>query len=126
MGVRPCILLAERRMQCVDGKEGGMDRYFVVIFARDAANLRALQKFELDVFPQTAKQSDADKEHPYSIDGLLSMSEIEKVVKAGYRVKMEDPIEKRARGAGNVAEFPQWLEEMEDIVRREQRTFRKK
>ncbi len=103
-----------------------MDRYFVVIFARDAAALRALQKFELDVFPQTAKRADADKEYPYSIDGLLSVAEIEKVVNAGYHVLIEDPIEKRARGAGNVGEFPQWLQEMEDIVSRERRATRKK
>jgi hypothetical protein len=107
-------------------KEGGMDRYFVVIFARDAAALRALQKFELDVFPQTAKRADVDKEYPYSIDGLLSVPEIEKVVKAGYRVLIEDPIERRARGAGNVAEFPQWLQQMEDLVSRERRATRKK
>jgi hypothetical protein len=103
-----------------------MDRYFVVIFARDAAALRALQKFELDVFPPTAKRAGADKEYSYSIDGLLSMPEIEKVVKAGYRVQIEDPIEKRARGAGNVAEFPQWLEQMEDMVKRERRATKKK
>jgi hypothetical protein len=103
-----------------------MDRYFVVIFARDAAALRALQKFELDAFPQTAKRSDADKEYPYSIDGLLSVPEIEKIVKAGYRVLIEEPIEKRARGAGSVAEFPQWLQQMEDLVRRKRRATGKK
>ena len=103
-----------------------MDRYFVVIFARDAAALRTLQRFELDVFPPTAKRAGADKEYPYSIDGLLSMPEVEKVVKAGYRVQIEDPLEERARGAGNVAEFPQWLEQMEEIVRRERRASRKK
>jgi hypothetical protein len=99
-----------------------MGRYFVVIFARDVATLRALQKFELDVFPQTAKRSDANKEYPYSIDGLLSVPEIEKIVKAGHRVLIEDPIEKRARGAGHVAEFPQWLQQMEDLVAQERRS----
>jgi len=103
-----------------------MDRYFVVIFAQDAASLRALQKFELDVFPPTAKWAGADREYSYSIDGLLSMPEIEKVVKEGYRVQIEDPIEKRARGAGNVADFPQWLRQMEDVVRRERKATRKK
>lgn len=96
-----------------------MDRYFVVILARDAAALRALQKFELDAFPQTAKQADRDKDYPFSIDGLLSMADIEKVVKAGYRVHVEDAAENRARGAGNTMDFSKWLQGMEAVLRQE-------
>jgi len=105
--------------------EDGMDRYFVVILARDAAALRALQRFELDVFPQTAKREDAGKDYAYSIDGLLSMAEIERVSKEGYRVLIEDPAEARARGAENVIEFPEWLQRMQAVMRRERAAARK-
>lgn len=95
-----------------------MERYFVVIFARDAGMLRALQRFELDVFPPTSKRTDRDKDYPYSIDGLLTLAEVETVVKAGYRVLIEDPAAKRARGAESVKEFPEWLEEMQATMTR--------
>jgi len=96
-----------------------MQRYFVVIFAPDAASLRTLQKFELDVFAQTAKRSGGDSAYPYSIDGLLSLAEVETVVKAGYQVQIQEPEEKRARGAGAVTDFPQWLTGMTRTLKRE-------
>ena len=102
-----------------------MDRYFVVVLARDAASLRSLQKFELDLFPQTAKQSHREKDFPFSIDGLLSMSDVEKVVKAGYRVLVEEPAEKRARAAVDVGDFPQWLKGMQAMVTQERATAAK-
>jgi hypothetical protein len=102
-----------------------MESYFVVVFARDTDSLRALQKFELDVFPHTSKRSPSDKEYPFAIDGLLSIKEIEEVVKAGYRVYILDPAEKRARAAGNVMEFPEWLERMQPALTAE-RTKKKK
>jgi hypothetical protein len=98
--------------------EDRMDRYFVVILARDAAALRALQAFELDVFPQTAR-GDVGKEFGLTIDGLLTMQEIERLVKEGYRVQIEDAAERRARGAENVIEFPEWLQRMQTVMRRE-------
>ena len=96
-----------------------MQFYFVVIFAVDAAALRALQKFELDVFPQTAKRRDGIADYPYAIDGLLSIEQVEKVVQAGYRVELQDPVEKRARAAGNVVEFPDWLAGMKRAMKLE-------
>lgn len=101
-----------------------MDRYFVVILARDAAALRALQEFELDVFPQTARAG-AAKEFAFSIDGLLSMEEIERLVKEGYRVHVEDAAERRARGPENVIDFPDWLQGMQTVMRRERAAARK-
>jgi hypothetical protein len=107
-----------------------MDRYFVVVMARNADALRALQKFDLDVFAQTAKQAASPKqaatdkpstnsEFPFSIEGLLSMEEVEALVKDGYRVLVEDPAEKRARGASEVGDFSQWLDSMQAAVTQE-------
>ena len=102
-----------------------MERYFGVIFARDANAMRSLQKFELDVFPQTAKRSDRDKDFPFSIDGLLTTAEIEMVVKAGYRVQIQEAAEKRSR-AENPAEFSQWLQGIQPEMTRERAAAKKK
>ncbi|WP_447598391.1 hypothetical protein [Nitrospira sp. Nam80] len=105
--------------------EQEMERYFVAVFARDADAMRSLQQFELDVFPQTAKRSDRDKEFPFSIDGLLTMAEIETVVKAGYRVHVVDAAANRSRGAESPAEFSQWLQGMQNEVTRERDAAKK-
>jgi hypothetical protein len=93
-----------------------MERYFVVVLARDADGMRALQKFEFDLFAQTAKRSGRDKDYPFSIDGLLSPPEIEQLKQAGYRVQVQDPVEKRARGAQNPADFSQWIQGMQPAL----------
>jgi hypothetical protein len=96
-----------------------MQDYFVVIYAEDPASLRSLQKYDLDVFPQTAKKKPGRQQYSYSIDGLLTLAQVEEVVRAGYRVEIQDPAEKRARAAQNVTEFPQWLAGMNKIMKRE-------
>lgn len=96
-----------------------MSEYFVIVYAPTPDSLRALQKFELDVFPQTSKRNPGREEYPYSIDGLLTIEQVEKIVKAGYRVEIQDPAEKRMRAVGNVTEFPQWLAGMKKIMKRE-------
>ncbi|MGE0642252.1 MAG: hypothetical protein AB7P24_01145 [Nitrospira sp.] len=96
-----------------------MPEYFVIIYATDPDSLRALQKFELDVFPQTSKRNSSREEYQYSIDGLLTIEQVEKIVRSGYRVEILDPAEKRMRAADNITEFPQWLEGMKKIMKRE-------
>ena len=103
-----------------------MDRYFGVILARDADAMRSLQKFELDVFPQTAKRSGLDKDFPFTIDGLLTAAEIETVVKAGYKVQIHESADQRTRAAESPAEFPQWLAGMQAEVTRERAAAKKK
>src|SRR4029450_9535274 len=96
-----------------------MERHFGVILARAADAMRSLQKFELDVFPQTAKRSNLDKDFPFSIDGLLTTAQIETVVKAGYKVQIHESADQRSRAAESPAEVSQWLEEMQAEVTRE-------
>jgi hypothetical protein len=103
-----------------------MDRYFGVILARDADAMRALQKFELDVFPPTAKRSDLDKDFPFSIDGLLTAAEIETVVKAGYKVQIQESADQRSGAAQSPAEFSQWLAGMQAELTRERAAAKKK
>jgi hypothetical protein len=103
-----------------------MERFFCVVLARDADAMRSLQKFELDVFPQTAKRSDRDKDFPFSIDGLLTATEIEAVVKAGYRVQVQESAETRAGAAEVPAEFSDWLEGMEAEVAQERAAAKRK
>jgi hypothetical protein len=103
-----------------------MERYFGVIFARDADAMRSLQKFELDVFPQTAKRSDRDPDFPFSIDGLLTPADIEAVVKAGYRVQVQESADKRSRAAEAPAEFGDWLQTMEAELTQERAADKKK
>jgi hypothetical protein len=96
-----------------------MDRYFVVVFARDPDAMRGLQRFDFDLFAPTAKRSGRDREYPFSIDGLLSTEEIETLRQAGYRVQVQDPAEKRARGAQAPAEFSQWMRGVQATITRE-------
>jgi hypothetical protein len=103
-----------------------MERYFAVIFARDADAMRSLQRFALDVFPQTAKRSDRDKDFPFSIDGLLTTAEIETVVKAGYRVQVQEAADNRSGAAESPAEFSDWLRGMEAELTRERAASKKK
>jgi hypothetical protein len=103
-----------------------MERYFGVILARDADAMRSLQRFELDVFPQTAKRSDLDKDFPFSIDGLLTAPEIEAVVKAGYKVQIHESADQRSRAAESPAEFSEWLAGMQAEVTRERAAAKKK
>ena len=43
------------------------------------------------------------------IEGLMTMSEVEQLVRSGYRVLVEEESSRRAR-ARDVAELGQWLE----------------
>jgi hypothetical protein len=96
-----------------------MSEYFVTIYAPDPNSLRALQKFALDVFPQTSKRNARWEEYQCSIDGLLTIEQVEMLVKSGYRVEILDPAEKRMRAVDNVTEFPQWLAGMKKVMKRE-------
>lgn len=92
-------------------------RYFVKIEAPDRRALVSLNKMGLDLFGHTSVAATATlrkAEQPpnFTIDGLLDMEQVERVVRAGYRVTVEEESSKRAIGATNVIEFQQWLKEM--------------
>ena len=82
------------------------DRFFVKVFAASKAELVQLQKFDLDLFQPTARANEREA----SIEGLLTMRDVEQLVRHGYRVLVEEESTKRAR-ARNTIELGQWLEE---------------
>lgn len=86
-------------------------RFFVKVLASSKRALVELQRFELDLFQATARQSDEG----YTIEGLLSMEEIERVVDAGYRVLVEEDESKRSRAQAEVSDFGSWLQGMQDV-----------
>jgi len=93
-----------------------MSRYFVTVYARTADDLRRLQQFGLDLFPQTAKRGSAeDSSHPFDIDGLLNIDEIQTLVEKGYQVRLEDTVEARSH-RGEPLEFDAWLEGMQPTL----------
>lgn len=82
------------------------DRYFVKVFAPDKRQLLQLQKFDLDLFQPTARVGDNEA----VIEGLLTLAQVERLVKSGYRVLVEEESSKRSR-AGDVLELEQWLQQ---------------
>jgi hypothetical protein len=96
-----------------------MPKYFIVVFARDEAKLRDLQKYGFDLFPQTAKKSDAVPGVGYAIDGLLELTEVERLVSDGYRVLIEDTEARRSRASEGAVEFNQWMQRMRPMLERQ-------
>jgi len=98
-----------------------MSRYFVTVYARSADDLRRLQQHGLDLFPQTAKRDPSDEaSHPFTIDGLLSVDEVETLVGTGYQVRLEDTVEARSN-SGEPVEFQEWLETLQPTLASDKR-----
>ena len=85
-----------------------MNRFFVRVFAANPLALRRLQKFDFDLFQPTARQTE-DKRA--SIDGLLTMEEIEKLVLDGYQVLIEEEASRRAHGQKETMTVEEWRAE---------------
>jgi hypothetical protein len=96
-----------------------MTKYFAVVFARDEASLRGLQKYGFDLFAQTAKKSTAVPDFGYAIDGLLEIAEIEQLIGDGYRVLIEDQEARRSRASEGAMEFNQWMQRMSPMLERQ-------
>jgi hypothetical protein len=90
-----------------------MDRYFVTVYARTADDLRRLQKYGLDLFAPTARQDATRAEFAFSIEGLVSIADIETLVKEGYRVLVEEPMAARTQASRQTMEFGDWLATMQ-------------
>jgi len=85
-----------------------MNRFFVKVLAPDTTSLRRLQRFDFDLFQATARQT---QDKRATIDGLLTMDEIEKLVLAGYQVLVEEESSKRAHGRNEILTLEQWRAE---------------
>jgi len=82
------------------------DRFFVKVFASGKRQLLQLQKFDFDLFQPTARIREGEA----VIEGLLTMEQVERLVKSGYRVLVEEDSSRRSR-ARDVVELEQWLQE---------------
>jgi hypothetical protein len=80
------------------------DRFFVKVLASGKRQLQELQSFDLDLFPPTARAGEKEA----TIEGLLTLEQVERLVKSGYRVLVEEEASKRAR-ARDVVELEEWL-----------------
>jgi hypothetical protein len=80
------------------------DRFFVKVFASGKRELLQLQKFDFDLFQPTARVREGEA----VIEGLLTLEEVERLVKSGYRVLVEEESSKRAR-VSDVVELERWL-----------------
>jgi hypothetical protein len=83
-------------------------RFFVTIAARDSRDFQELGEFGLDLFVGTAKRRE---EMGGTIEGLLSMAEVEKLVKAGFEVTVHEEASKRSR-AREIISFEEWIKEV--------------
>jgi len=84
-------------------------RFFVEVMARTPEAVRRLHGFGVDLFRTTAREH---HEAGYSIEGLLSLEDVGRLVEAGYPVLVHEEASKRARTA-EVSDFAEWLQARE-------------
>lgn len=85
-------------------------RFFITVIAPNKRALLSLREYELDLFQPTAKVTE---EKEFTIDGLLTLEEVGRLVEDGYRVVVSEESSKRARARLEMVEFDEWIKEME-------------
>ena len=86
-----------------------MSKFFVKVITNSRQDLLKLQKHDFDLFQPTSKTDGKE----FTIEGLLTLEEIGRLVENGYRVLVEDHASKRAR-AHQTVEFAEFLTTMEE------------
>ncbi len=112
-------------------------RFFVTVVAPDRSRLQRLRSYDLDLFRETAKVAEktesvlgavretaaretyqptgkTSQRQEFSIDGLLSLEEIDRLVEDGYQVLVKERDLKRSRAVTEGIEFQSWLQGMEE------------
>ncbi len=84
-------------------------RYFSTIVARTRQALRDLAEQEVDVVQATARDAGDGR---FTIEGLVTIEEVERLVEGGYEVTLHEEASKRARARTETVEFEQWLGDM--------------
>jgi len=90
-------------------------KFFVKIIAPSKLALIGLQKFELDLFQPTSKMTDNE----FTIEGLLTLEDVGKVVENGYKVLVEEVSTKRTRSTREMIGFDSWIQDTEARQTRE-------
>lgn len=83
------------------------ERYFVTIRCGSLEGLAEVRSLGLDLFGTTAQARD-----DVTIDGLLSLDDVARVVARGYEVVVHEEASRRARAHEQSTDAVAWLEEM--------------
>jgi hypothetical protein len=84
-------------------------RFFTTIHAPDRASFLRLDQYDFDLVHGTARMRKPDP----TMEALLTLDEVARLVEDGYRVTVEEEASKRARARTQRIDFPEWLREME-------------
>jgi carboxypeptidase T len=94
-------------------------RYFVEILAEDNLKLRRLQKMDLDVFQPSAKSLNNEKKE-VSIEGLVTIEEINQLIQNGYKVLIKKEAPSQTPAVEEMVSFQDWKKSAEkETVRAE-------
>jgi hypothetical protein len=98
-------------------------RFFVTIYASDKRALANLRNYDLDlirattaaVTAVTAEAIGVPAAAPnYSVEGLLTVADVERLVTGGYQVLVREDAAVRARARTQTISFEEWLQGMEE------------
>jgi len=81
------------------------DRYFVTIRCDSPEELARIRAFGLDLFGTTA----AEGKQGVTIEGLLSLEDVERVRAEGAEVEVHDHVSARSRAHEQTSDAEQWL-----------------
>lgn len=86
-------------------------RFFVTIMTSGERPVLKLQEYGFDLFRPTAR---VNEKKEFTIEGLLTMEQVGRLVEDGYRVVVEEDSSKRARAKSGGIGFEEWLRGMEE------------
>jgi hypothetical protein len=100
-------------------------RYFAVILAPSKQALAKLQAYDLDLFHSTAgalaaltaavpPPAEEGAHDEYSIEGLMTLEEIGRLVDDGYKVTIHASGTKPTPAQTETVDFEQWRSELEE------------
>lgn len=88
-----------------------VQRFFVTIITPNRRALVRLQEYDFDLFGPTSKINERKE---FTIEGLLKLEEIGRLVEDGYRVLVEEESSKRERAKSGGIDFEEWIKGMEE------------
>jgi hypothetical protein len=87
-------------------------KFFVKVIAPDKTSIVNLRKYKLDLFRSTATST---QEKKFTIDGLVTLDEVGRLVEDGYRVIVEEESSRRARSQIHAVGFKEWIKSKEKV-----------
>jgi len=85
--------------------------FFVTVIAPTRRSLLKLREYGLDLFRPTAKVTERKE---YTIDGLLTLEQVEHLVIDGYQVLVKEESSQKARGRTETVDFKEWIGGMKE------------